>query len=77
MLFKHFVLTLLAAIQCYNDNLCTSVIGSEKKTVEECCETFENGGLGGVHYSIGDQCLNCLNALGKITYYLLKHLPDV
>ena len=49
------------------------MVGSEKKTIEECCESFENGGLGGVHYSIGDLCFDCLNSLGKtITHSLVN-----
>ena len=54
------------------------MVGSEKKTVEECCESFENGGLGGVHYSIGDLCFDCLNSLGKtITHSLVFFVPMI
>ena len=66
------------AIQCYSDTECNSTVGSEKKTVEECCESFENGGLGGVHYSIGDLCFDCLNSLGKtITHSLVFFVPMI
>ena len=59
----------LAAIMCYSDAACNNLIGTQKETLEECCDSFDDGGIEGLFYTVGSQCFTCA-AIGGIYMYM-------